>query len=564
MNTLTLVLFSFAGFILAYHTYGRFLARKIFRLDDRLPVPSHTLKDDHDYVPSRKEVVFGHHFTSISGLGPILGPAIGVIWGWLPALLWVVLGSIFMGAVHDFGSLVVSLRKEGKSIGEVANSLISPRVKYLFLLIIFFELWIVIAIFALIIAILFQMYPRTVFPIWMEIPIAVWLGYMVYRRKGNLLSLSLIALFLMYITIFIGTYLLPPLRIPDTGIFTGIEIWMFILFIYCYIASTLPVWKLLQPRDFINSHELVVMLLLLFAGLLFSRPPVVAPAFNLHPAGAPPLWPFLFVVIACGAISGFHSLVSSGVSSKQLDRETDAQFVGYGGMIMEGILALLVLSAVIGGIGLRGGGGTAGREVWYSFYSSWQAAKGLNSKISAFVTGAVNMLSSLHIPPQLSATIFGVFLVSYAATTLDSATRIQRYVIAEIFQGTPVKVFTQRHPATLLAVLTALFLAFIQKGGKGALILWPLFGTVNQLLAGLALLVITVYLYRRGISPWVAFLPFLFMIVMTGWALLLNLRNFWGKSPHLFFIGLVIFLLELWMIGESVAAMRKYRPREEG
>ena len=559
-NSLLVGIISFLGFIIAYHTYGRFLSKKIFRLDEKFQTPSHSLKDGYDYVPTRKEIVFGHHFTSIAGLGPIVGPAIGIIWGWVPAILWVVFGSIFLGAVHDFGALVVSLRARGKTLGEVAGKLVSPRVKYLFLLIIFFELWIVIAIFALIIGILFQMYPASVFPIWMEIPIAMWLGHMVYRKRGNPLGISIIALLLMYGTILVGAYLLP-IKMPSIGVLSGIEVWMLILFLYCYIASTLPVWKLLQPRDFINSHELIVLFFLLFLGLLFSRPLIVAPAVQLHPPGAPGIWPFLFVIIACGAISGFHSLVSSGTSSKQLESETHAQFVGYGGMIMEGALAILVLTAVMGGIGLgikTKGGILTGSAAWHHFYYSWDAASGLNAKISAFVNGSVNMLSSLHIPENLASTLLGVFLVSFAATTLDSATRIQRYVISELAQGSRLNFLSYRHPATLVAVLSALALAFAQKGGKGAMILWPLFGTVNQLLAGLALLVITVYLVKRKVNAIYTFIPFLFMTVMTGWALLLNIRNFYHTHIwHLFSIGLGVFFLEIWMIGESILAIRK-------
>jgi len=540
-DTVFLGVLSFLGFIIAYNTYGKFLSQRIFRLDKRAEVPSKSLRDEQDYVPTRKEIVFGHHFTSISGLGPIVGPAIGIIWGWVPAMLWVVFGSIFLGAVHDLGSLVVSLRNQGQSLGEIAGKLVSPRVGYLFLFIIFFELWIVIAIFALIIAILFQMYPTAVFPIWMEIPIAMWLGYMIYRKKSSPMGVSIVALILMYATILVGTYLLPPLKLPSLGGFSSIEIWMFILLLYCYIASTLPVWRLLQPRDFINSHELMVLLFFLFLGLLFSRPPIVAPALQLHPAGAPSLYPFLFVVIACGAISGFHSLVSSGVSSKQLESENHAQFVGYGGMLMEGVLSVLVLAAVMGGIGLgvkTKAGLLTGSAAWQHLYFSWQAASGLNAKISAFVTGSVNMLASLHIPRELSATLLGVFLVSFAATTLDSATRIQRYVIAELSKDTRLNFLSYRHPATLAAVLSALLLAFIQKGGRGAIVLWPLFGTVNQLLAGLALLVITLYLIKRKIRAIYTFLPFLFMVIMTGWALLLNIKRFYyTRIWHLFFMG---------------------------
>ena len=559
-NALFLGSISFIGFIIAYNTYGKFLSRRIFHLSEKAEVPSHALEDGRDYVPTRKEIVFGHHFTSIAGLGPIVGPAIGVIWGWVPAFLWMTFGSIFMGAVHDFGSLVVSLRTQGKSLGEVAKKVISPRVRYLFLFIIFFELWIVIAIFALIIAILFQMYPTSVFPIWMEVPIAIWLGHVVYRKKKSITGISIWAIIIMYATIFMGTYLIPSFKMPKIGFLSGVEIWMIILFAYCYIASTLPVWKLLQPRDYMNSHELSVLLFFLFLGLMFSHPQVVAPYVRLHPTGAPPLWPFLFVTIACGAISGFHSLVSSGTSSKQLESETHAQFVGYGGMLLEGTLGILVLTAVMGGIGLgvkTNSGFLTGTQAWHHFYSSWQAASTLNAKLSAFVIGASNMLSSLHIPKNFSITVLAVFIVSFGATTLDSATRIQRYVISELTHGSKINLLSSRHPATLLAVFSALLLAFAQKGGKGALILWPLFGTVNQLLAALALLVITTYLFKKKINPIYAFIPFLFMTVMTGWALFLNIRKFLiTHTWYLFLIGIMVFLLEIWMIVESIYSMK--------
>ena len=557
---MTLVLVTFLGFILAYHTYGKFLGKKLFGLSKEAKVPSQELEDGHDYVPTKKEVLFGHHFTSIAGLGPILGPAIGIIWGWVPALLWIFLGSIFMGAVHDFGALVVSVRNRGKSIGDIAREIISPRVRILFLLIIFFELWIVIAIFAMIIAILFNMYPASVFPVWMEVPIAIWLGMVVYKRKGSHVSAAIFALILMYVCIFVGAYYLP-IKIPSFLGISPIITWMVILFIYCYIASTLPVWRLLQPRDYINGHELLIMLLLLFVGVLVANPPVVAPAINPSPAGAPLLWPFLFVVIACGAVSGFHALVSSGTSAKQLSQEPHAHFIGYGSMLIEGALATLALIAVAAGIGLglsSEGNVLTGSAAWLHHYSSWVAAQGLPDKIAAFVGGSVNLLAEIGIPAKISTAIMGVFLVSFAATTLDSATRIQRYAVSELTAHTHLHFLSRRHPATLFAVISAMILAFVKPGGQGALILWPLFGTINQLLAGLALLVVTVYLHKRRKPIVYTLIPMIFMIIMTAWAMVLNVQNFYaGEKLYLVVIGVCVLLLEIWMIIESIIMMMK-------
>lgn len=557
MNSLVMVLVSFLAFFVAYFTYGRFLANKIFKLDPSRTTPAVRLRDDVDYVPTKKEILFGHHYTSIAGLGPIVGPAIAVIWGWLPALIWVVLGSILLGGVHDFSALVASIRYEGRSLGEVAVNLVGPRIRTLFFFIIFFELWIVIAIFALVIAILFNMFPQSVIPVWMEIPIAVWLGYMVYKRGGNLTLLSLVAVVMMYITIAIGAYV--PLKMPAIGSLNPILVWMIILFVYAFLASVLPVQTLLQPRDYINAHELIIMLGLIFLGVIVAHPPIVAPVVRSAPPGAPPLIPFLFVVIACGAISGFHSLVSSGTSSKQLANEKDALFVGYGSMLMEGTLSTLVIAATCGGLGIAlvtKSGVLHGAAAFNYHYATWAAAKGLGSKLHAIVWGASNLMASYGIPQKIAVTIMGVFLVSFAGTTLDSATRIQRYVITELASSYNLTPLSGRYVATFIAVASAIALAFYSGNGKGALTLWPLFGTVNQLLAALALLVATVYLAKKGKSLIYTGIPCVFMVLMTGWAMALNIRKFYSTHNWLLFIiGLAVFLLEIWMIVESIAAI---------
>jgi len=573
MGSIALVVVTFIGYILAYKLYGKYLGSKIFKLSVDRKTPAHEFEDGVDYVPTKKEILFGHHYTSIAGLGPIVGPAIAVIWGWLPAILWVFFGSIFMGAVHDFGSLVISMRNQGKSIGDIVSILISPRVRWLFLFIILFELWIVIAVFALVIAVLFVIFPESVIPIWIEIPIAIWLGYMIYKvkiyetRKSPFIY-SIIAIVLLYVGIVIGAYY--PIKMPSLFGLSPIVVWMLILFVYAFIASSLPVWVLLQPRDYMNAHELYIMLFLLVVGVFFSAPEIVAPAVRTNVEGAPSMFPFLFVIIACGAISGFHSLVSSGTTSKQINKETDAVAIGYGGMLMEAVLSTLVIVAAVAGIGFGihiNGEFFTGTDAWLKQYGSWASAtKGLGVKIRGFVEGATNMLhEGLGIPKAIGKTMISVFLVSYAGTTLDTATRLQRYIVSEITANTPLKFLSGRYPATIVAVLSAFLLAFADPTGKGALILWPLFGTVNQLLAGLALLTITAYLIRKNLPSYISGIPMVFMIFMTGWAMINNIQKFLstGKT-YLFVIGLLIFALEIWMIIETILMLRKKSEVEIG
>jgi carbon starvation protein len=560
MASVCIVLISLAVLVLAYYLYGNFIARKIFRADPSNPVPSEELRDDVDYIPTNKEVLFGHHFASIAGTGPIVGPAIAVIWGWVPALVWIILGSIFAGAVHDYAALIMSTRNRGLSIGELSSKVINPRVRTLFLFVIMFSLWIVVAIFGMVIAVIFKMYPQSVFPVWIQVPIAVTVGYLAYRKNFNMTFMSIIAVVLMYLSIIIGVHF--PFSMPAIFGLDPMSVWIILLFIYAFIASVLPVWSLLQPRDYVNSHQLIIGLVLLTLGVFFARPEIVAPAFQRAPAGAPPILPFLFITIACGAISGFHSLVSSGTSSKQLRNEEDVHFIGYGGMLTEGFLAVLVIVSVAAGIGMyaKGEGGEilSGVAAWSRHYHSWAAVQGLAAKVTAFVNGAANMLTSFGIPRKYGHAIVGVLIASFAGTTLDTATRIQRYIIMELAASYKVKIFQKRYPATALAVLAAAALAFAQGGGKGALVLWPLFGTSNQLLAGLVLMVASVYLVKKRTMIWPTAVPMVIMIITSGWAMILNLMRFFGSGQwHLVVISIIILILEVWMIFEAIICVTR-------
>ncbi|MGC6466846.1 MAG: carbon starvation protein A [Akkermansiaceae bacterium] len=607
MSTFLIAVSAFVLYLVAYHTYGKWLARKLFKLDPDAKVPSIELEDGSDYVPTDKGIVFGHHFTSIAGTGPIVGPALAVIWGWVPALLWVLFGSILIGAVHDFGALVVSLRNKGQTVGDIAGRVITKRTRILFLSILFLALTIVLAIFGLVIASVFRSYPQAIFPCLVQIPLAVIIGVTLHRKGANILIPSLLSLAVMYLTVAFGNvsflaafneFLGGDPTNPDSNGLTTVQ-WVMFLLIYSYVASVLPVWTLLQPRDYINSLQLLSALGLVVVGLIVAafiggaptmssdgRPAleIVAPAFNLSPDGAPPIFPFLFITIACGAISGFHCLVSSGTSSKQLKCETDAQFVGYGSMLTEGFLAVLVILACVAGLGLGTGAGDAfksGVEAYEARYASWEAAKGLGAKVGAFVEGSANFLKALGFQAEFAVALMGVFVASFAATTLDTACRLQRYVVQELARtiaprhrvkgkrvgdyvdGNPLYWLTNRHVATIFAIVIAFFIARMPGGegkppGTGGLLLWPLFGAVNQLLAGLAFLVITFWLRRRELPFIFAIVPGILMLALPAIAMAENLRLFSASDNWLLFsFGFATLLIEAWMIVEALMIWKK-------
>ncbi len=729
MDALMLVIAVGVVLGLAYRWYGGFLGgRRVFEIDPARPTPATTEQDGRDFVPTRRSVLFGHHFTSIAGTGPIVGPAIAVMWGWVPAVLWVVLGSIFVGAVHDFGSLVVSLRNRGRSIGDIAGDLLGPRARFIFLLVLILGLWVVLAIFGLVIATVLKQFPSAITPVLLQIPLAAGIGVLIHRKGRSLVLPSIVALVVMYLTVIFG----------DVGVLHGfnafmaslpIWAWTVGLLAYCYVASVLPVWTLLQPRDYINALQLLSCLALIVVGLVVAavfggsnagwegvaeRPAlsIVAPAFNWQPVGAPPMLPVLFITIACGACSGFHCLVSSGTTSKQVASEADARAIGYGSMLTEGFLATLVIVACVAGIGLGttkavgtdglglnvfDGVGEAARipagdgseywltvigsdfqftdatgylERWHGLsdqrrgwdqpdsvdlgldqptapcddpadhptrdpedafgtpfvrpladlqypaiaampegvilvsvpgagvdaaltddgvipeyvlrghlaflkqYESWSAAGSLGAKVGAFVRGSANLVASLGIPLEIAISLMAVMVASFAATTLDTACRLQRYVVQELSTGflpraaagacthcgydraglqpdeicpecasapttealaiaeraarrglasiaNPFRWLSTTHGATLFAVITAAALALAPRpgvpwngstAGTGGLLLWPLFGATNQLLAGLAFIVIAAWLRVRGKPRWFVVIPGVFML----------------------------------------------------
>ncbi|MBK0419907.1 carbon starvation protein A [Leucobacter sp. CSA1] len=553
MSPVVLMFIGLAIFALGYFVYSKYLAKRVYRLNDDFETPAHELNDGVDYVPTNKFILWGHHFTSVAGAAPIVGPAIAVIWGWLPALLWVTIGTVFFAGMHDFGALWASARNKGRSIGALSGRYIGKRGANLFLIVIFLLLLMVIAAFAVVIKNLLISTPTSVIPTWGAIVVALLVGVAVYRLRWPLIPVTIVGVTALYALIVLGDRV--PVVLPES--FLGMSpatFWIVTLFVYGAIASLLPVWVLLQPRDYINGVQLFVGLALLYGAVLIgalfteAKHNIVAPMINdAVPAGTPSIVPLLFVTIACGAISGFHGMVSSGTSSKQLDKETDARFVGYFGAVGEGLLSLGTILAVIAGF----------RTVaeWEEVYSAFGAGG-----VDAFVQGGgMLMQDGIGLPASLSATVLATMAVLFAATTMDTGMRLLRFVVQEI--GDAVNVRITKVPATIVVVAVGLGLTFSQGlGGDGGLRIWPLFGTTNQLLASLTLSIIAVMLIRKRRTPWPALIPLAFVFVMSFWAAIDQLSSFANpESPDwlLFVIDVVIIVVSVWVVIEAMIAMRR-------
>jgi len=534
-----IVLLGIAGMAFGWFVYSRFIAEKIYRLDAAFVTPAHEFNDGVDFVPTNKVVLWGHHFTSVAGAAPIVGPAIAVYWGWAPAVLWVVLGTIFFAGVHDFGALWASNRHQGRSIGALSETVVGARTRKLYMVVVFLLLLMVNSVFGVVIARALVSTPEAVLPAWAAIAVALVIGQMVHRRF-NLIALGVLGVAALYAFIYAGSEL--PLSLPPMLGLGAEANWILILFLYAAVASMLPVWVLLQPRDFINGLQLFVGLALLYGAVILVMPEISAPAFNNRvDEAAPSIIPLLFVTIACGAVSGFHGIVASGTSSKQLNKETDARFVGYLGAVGEGSLALITIVAV-SGVTLA-----ATTEQWHAIYDKFGTAGA-----GSFIQGGANLISAgWGFSEGLAQTLLATMVVLFAGTTMDSGVRLQRYIIQEWATIYRLPVLNGHVMATVLAVGACLLLAFGAGGasGAGGLVIWPLFGATNQLLAGLTLLVISVMLVKLGRPARYTLAPMLFVLVMSFLAGLVTLRQFFLDGNYL------LVALDVLVLGTSLLVM---------
>ncbi len=550
MNAAWVAILGLGAMYFGYRYYSKFIAERIYRLDPDYETPSHTMQDGLDYVPTNRVVLWGHHFTAVAGAAPIIGPGIAVIWGWAPAFLWVVFGTIFFAGVHDFGAIWASIRNDAKSIGALTGDVVGERARNLFMVVIFLLLLMVNAVFAVAIANALQATPSSVIPAWSAVAVALVIGVLIYRLHVKILWPTVVGTVILYLVIYVGERV--PVTLPEDFLGLGpAPQWILILFVYAGIASLLPVWLLLQPRDYINGIQLFIGLGLLYGAVLLARPEIVAPAFNFDlPTGTPPIAPLLFVTVACGAVSGFHGLVGSGTTSKQLDKETDARFVGYLGSAGEGALALMAILAATAGF--------ASREEWLGVYSQFGAGG-----IAAFVTGgSLIVTNGIGISREFGATLLTVMAVLFAGTTMDAGVRLQRYIVQE--WGTIYKIAPLRNGyiATGFAVASCLALAFGAGGaqGTGGMILWPLFGTTNQILAGLTLLVISVILVKLGRPSRYTLVPMVFVTTMAFLSALYQLWDlFQGGNYFLAVVDVLIIIATVWVMLEATSALARER-----
>lgn len=551
MNALVLMFVGLAMMAAGYLFYSKFLSKRVFQLSEGYETPSHTMNDGVDYVPTNKYVLWGHHFTSVAGAAPIVGPAVAVIWGWFPAFLWVTLGTVFFAGMHDLGTLWASQRHKGQSIGTLSGRYIGARGRMLFLIVIFLLLLMVVAAFAVVISGLLVSTPTAVIPTWGAIIVALLIGQAIYRFKWNLPIVSIVGVVVLYALMIIGDRF--PVVLPDSILGLSPEaFWIVTLFIYGAIASMLPVWVLLQPRDYINGLQLFVGLAILYGSFLLTAPTLAAPMINTDvPEGTPPIFPLLFVTVACGAISGFHGIVASGTSSKQLDKETDARFVGYFGAVGEGLLALGTIIATTAGF--------RSLAEWESIYQSFN-----DGGVQAFVDGGGNLMNQgLGIPPSLSATILATMAVLFAATTMDTGIRLHRFVVQEIAEIMGVRLSVWL--STIIVVAVGLGLTFSAGGdGSGGMLIWPLFGTTNQLMAALSLGIISVLLMRLRRPTWPVLIPFLFVLVISLWAVVIQLGQFFNEGNWLLLVlDVIILIAGLWVTVEAFAAMNRARSQPQ-
>lgn len=532
MNVAVLLLFALIALGFAYIFYGAYLSRKL-GLDPNRPTPAHTMTDGVDYVPAKAPVLLGHHFASIAGASPIIGPITAAVFGWLPVLLWAVLGSIFIGGVHDMSSLVASLRHRGRSIGEIIEDHIGVSGKVLFLIFSLSTLVLIVAVFTNIVAKTFVNTPEAATASLLFLLLALLFGQALYRFRAPLGPATIVGVLLLCGSIWAGV--LWPIRMSE-GFWTGF------LIAYIFVAAITPVWALLQPRDYLNSFLLYAILAGAIVGILVARPAIRMPAFTGLTSNLGFIFPVLFVTVACGAVSGFHSLVSSGTTAKQLDNEKDARLVTYGGMLIEGLLAIIALATVT--------------VLATTDYAARLVELG---PVTLFSEGVGGFLTALGISAQLGTSFAALAVSAFALTSLDTCTRLGRYAFAELFEWgagdkAPAAAWTQNRWIGTGIVVAA--------GGGLALsgqweTIWPIFGSANQLLAALALLAVSIWLAHMGKRALYTRIPMYFMFTVTLTALIsFTFQNTMRGNFLLALLSLWLFVLAVVL---AVLAYRSLR-----
>ena len=565
MNSIIIAVGALVWFSLGYRIYGRLIEKRVIEPHDECSTPAVSLRDNIDFFPAKRSLLFGHHFSSIAGAGPIIGPVIAVFnFGWLGVLGWIWIGSILIGGVHDYVILMVSVKHQGASVATIAEKTMGKGTKIIFAVFLWLALILVVSVFGVLGAVTLVEQPEVVIPSLSLIGIAVLTGYLIYRVGMGTLPATLIGIGLLVLCIWIG-YKFPvitehydlkqgqiPLVIPGfhaEG--AGLTLWFTVLMLYSLCASIVPVWVLLQPRDYLASFQLYIGLLVGFLGICFARETLKAPSFISLNSAEGPIWPMLFVIVACGAVSGFHSLVASGTTSKQLSKESHGRMIGYGGMLLEGLLATIATLAVSAGLYWE----IAPQGIDPNLVFQTAMEKGW---IVAFGYGFGNLAKSLPFLSFTSVVLFAIIMLNaFIFTTLDTGVRISRFVFTEF---TNVK-------NMWIAALISVGLAFILGITNSWKAIWPIFGSCNQLIAALTLFVVTTYLIGIKRPTSYTLYPGIVMVVTTICALVYQIHRHFTAAPPKILLGslsLVLLALALYVLYEVIVLLRRQREGGKG
>jgi len=555
MNGMLLLSGVIVLFLIAYFGYGAFLKRT-FGIDNSRPCPSETKKDGIDYIPTPLSVLFGHHFASIAGAGPIVGPVLAAYLGWGPAMMWIVLGCIFIGSMHDFAAMFLSVRNDGRSIAYIIEKELGYAGRQIFLFFCVATLILVVAVFTSQVASSFITTPAVATSSILFILIAPIFGVLTNKKILSLVVATCIFVPLLFVCVWLGTVIpFDLMKITGCSKAAATNIWAIVLLAYAFCASILPVWVLLQPRDYLNSYLLYVMMILGFLGIACYHPELKVPAFACEGKFTPNLFPLLFVTIACGACSGFHAIVASGTSSKQIAKESHVLPVGYGGMLVEGVLATMTIISVC-----------------YLNLDELKTMLNVDKvpAATAFAKGLAQFSTKLGLPYDAALNFVSLSISAFMLTSLDTAARLARFIWQEMVlpkgsaessdnaatqpaMSPTRQFFASRWTSTTIIILLGGWLVLSGEGNH----IWPIFGAGNQLLATLTLLAVSLWLMRTKRPVLFALLPMFFMLIISGWALIILIKQNINKNWSLVFIAAFLLVMALALLALSFKKMKE-------
>ncbi|MDH3309473.1 MAG: hypothetical protein OEM48_00215 [Gammaproteobacteria bacterium] len=558
MNALFLLLAALVAFVFGYRFYSRLLSLGVFRLENNYSIPTPDSPPREDHLRLKRHLIFGHHLASLAAGAAIMGSVISLLWGWIPAFLWVVVGTVIAAGTYGLGSLWLSLRYPGLNMAEIAASLLGHPAHILFALFAFLLLLILNAACATLAAQLLSAYPQAVLPFWVIVVLAYVLGgYLRGHENFKFIPASLIALTLSLMAIWLlGKFPLAftgTLNLETSGSFVTFDanvLWVLLLFLYGYHATRLPMWKLIRPRGYLTALLLGILLFVCYLAVVINHPKLVAPEFHAGP-DIPATLPWLFITLTSGAVAGVHLLIANGITARQMKRETDARYIGYGGALALGLLAL---SAII-----IGSTGFADTTEWAQHYASWEGVRDLRQAFDLYINGCARLADGIGLNPSLARTLAAVVMIGLLIATLEAGLRVQKHLLTGVTERFPSLYFLPGKERTQIVsvVILSAVLALHQPHGLGGLTWWPLFGMADLMLAVLGFSLLAVALRQSGKPTIWVVAPLIFMAIAAHWAMAAMISHWWsGNEMLLLMLGTVLLAVEIGLI---LLALRSWK-----